>query len=279
MSTPRGARARVTALIYIGGYGRSGSTLLESLLTTRPDILACGEVVSCFRDCADRGCTCGKSPRDCDVWGPFYQAPNGPRGMSHAALTLALLDRASDRYAFLVDSSKTAWGSLAAPFTLRRSLRDRFHLVHVVRDPRAVCWSNAGGTRKRGGLVRFPSLRHLRMVGRQSELRAFWLALPRAVPARALRGYRAVAYRGSQNAVRRASDTKRGRASHRDARQPAPALRQPQPLQELRACREFEKTNAGRRKCPPASKFLSRRSPGLCGSDTAIKRDVSSARR
>ncbi len=152
----------MTSLIYIGGYGRSGTTLLESLLATRPDILACGEVVSCLRERLDRGCTCGKSRRDCDVWGSFYQTPKGPRGMSHAGLTLALLDRAAGRYAFMVDSSKTAWGSLSAPFTLRGRLGEQFHLVHVVRDPRAVCWSNAGGTRKRGGVVRFPSLRHLR---------------------------------------------------------------------------------------------------------------------
>jgi hypothetical protein len=152
----------VTSLIYIGGYGRSGTTLLESLLATRPDILACGEVVSCLRNRLDRGCTCGKPRQNCEIWGPFYQTPGGIRGMSHAGLTLALLDRASDRYAFLVDSSKTAWGSFSAPFSLRQKLGDQLYLVHVIRDPRAVCWSNAGGTRKRGGVVRFPSLRHLR---------------------------------------------------------------------------------------------------------------------
>ena len=152
----------MTKLIYIGGYGRSGSTLLESLLATRPDILACGEVVSCLRDRLDRGCTCGESRDECSVWAHFFQKPEGPLGSSHTALTLALLDRAASRYAYMVDSSKTAWGSLSAPFKLRRKLGNRFHLVHVVRDPRAVCWSSAGGTRKRGGVVRFPSLRHLR---------------------------------------------------------------------------------------------------------------------
>ena len=152
----------MTGLIYIGGYGRSGSTLLEALLSARPDILVCGEVVSCLRDRIDRGCTCGKSRQDCELWGPFHRTPNNLSGMTHAALTLALLDHASGHYGFLVDSSKTAWGSLSAPFKLRRALGDRFHLIQVVRDPRAVCWSNAGGTRKRGGVVRFAFLRHLR---------------------------------------------------------------------------------------------------------------------
>ena len=39
------------------------------------------------------------------------------------------------------DSSKTAWGSITAPFRLRRQLGQNLHLVHVVRDPKAVCWS------------------------------------------------------------------------------------------------------------------------------------------
>ena len=44
------------------------------------------------------------------------------------------------KYAILC-SSKTAWGSITAPFRLRRLLGQRFFLLHLVRDPRAVCWS------------------------------------------------------------------------------------------------------------------------------------------
>lgn len=156
---PCGARLSLTSLIYIGGYGRSGSTLLESLLTIRPDVLACGEVVSCLRTRIDRGCTCGKSRTECRIWGPVYSRPGGPRGMAHAELTLALLKSASGEYDFVVDSSKTAWGALSAPFKLRSALGTRFHLVHIVRDPHGVCWSNAGGTQKRGK-AKFPLLKH-----------------------------------------------------------------------------------------------------------------------
>lgn len=156
-----GARLSLTSLIYIGGYGRSGSTLLESLLTIRPDVLACGEVISCLRTRIDRGCTCGQSRTECRIWGPVYRRPGGPRGMAHEELTLALLEGASSEYDFLVDSSKTAWGALSAPFKLRRALGTRFHLVHIVRDPRGVCWSNAGGTRKRGK-VKLPLLKHVK---------------------------------------------------------------------------------------------------------------------
>jgi len=152
----------VTELIYIGGYGRSGSTLLESLLARRAGVLACGEVVSCLRKSVDRGCTCGKSRLDCEVWGAFYTGPGALEGWTHEALTLALLDRASGHYAFVVDSSKTAWDALGAPFKLRRKLGRRFHLTQLIRDPRGVCWSNAGGAWKRNALIKNPFLRHIR---------------------------------------------------------------------------------------------------------------------
>lgn len=149
-------------LVYIGGYGRSGSTLLESLLTTRADVLACGEVASCMHDRVDRGCTCGKSRQDCEVWRPFHKDPGTLRGLSHEALTLALLDQMPDRYRLMVDSSKTAWGALTAPFKLRRKIGPDFYLLHVVRNPRGVCCSTAGGAWKRHAVIKSPALRHLR---------------------------------------------------------------------------------------------------------------------
>jgi hypothetical protein len=36
--------------MYIGGYGHSGSTLLEYLLAASPEIVACGEVSSVLRE-------------------------------------------------------------------------------------------------------------------------------------------------------------------------------------------------------------------------------------
>ena len=152
----------MTELVYIGGYGRSGSTLLESLLATRPDVLACGEVLCCLRKRVDGPCTCGETRYDCGVWSPFYTVPGRLRGWTHEALALALLGKASGRYNLLIDSSKTAWGALSTPFKLRRTLGRKFHLIHVVRDPRGVCWSNAGGAWKRRARVKSPALRHLK---------------------------------------------------------------------------------------------------------------------
>ena len=128
-------------LVYIGGFGQSGSTLLESLLTANPQVVACGEVANGFegRTGRDLKCSCGALAKDCPVWCVF--APGSNATLNHDALVLTLLEHVKNKYAILCDSSKTAWGSITAPFRLRRLLGERFFMLHLVRDPRAVCWS------------------------------------------------------------------------------------------------------------------------------------------
>ena len=131
----------MTRLVYIGGFGQSGSTLLESLLTANPDVVACGEIANGFEGRTGRElkCSCGKLAKDCPIWGAFARGSNA--SLNHDALVLTLLEHVKGKYAILIDSSKTAWGSITAPFRLRRLLGPRFFLLHLVRDPRAVCWS------------------------------------------------------------------------------------------------------------------------------------------
>jgi hypothetical protein len=132
----------MTKLIYIGGYGHSGSTLLEYLLAASPEIVACGEVSSVLNQRGRKeDCTSGKSAAACPVRGPLQRDPAALDGWSHERLALALLDESGGRYAALVDSSKTPWNALRAPFRLRRALGKDFTLVHLTRDPRAVSWS------------------------------------------------------------------------------------------------------------------------------------------
>jgi hypothetical protein len=129
-------------LVYIGGFGRSGSTLLEYLLTCDPNLVACGEVarhVRRFR--TQKACTCGRPAKECPVWGPFQLGRKTSHGLDHQALTLAMFKQVSTKFNIMVDSSKTAWGSSFMPFRFRGSLGPNFLLVHLVRDPRAVCWS------------------------------------------------------------------------------------------------------------------------------------------
>ncbi|MEM7399317.1 MAG: sulfotransferase [Pseudomonadota bacterium] len=141
----------MTKLLYIGGYGRSGTTLLETLVASAPDAVCCGEVViAAVRQKATR-CSCGKLREECPVWGSLINPQRPPGTWTHQELTLALLEHVKNAYGILVDSSKTAWGSLSAPFAFRERLGDDFALVHVVRDPRGVSWSRVAGRRRRRG--------------------------------------------------------------------------------------------------------------------------------
>jgi hypothetical protein len=129
-------------LIYIGGYGRSGSTLLEYLLTSHSSVVACGEVERHLRSFGrNTRCTCGLRIDRCPVWGAFKHKKGNLSGWDHERLSLALLDHIKDTYAVMVDSSKTAWGAAPVPFRFWRNLGEDFLLIHLVRDPRGVCWS------------------------------------------------------------------------------------------------------------------------------------------
>jgi hypothetical protein len=131
----------VTKLVYIGGYGHSGSTLLEYLMAASPEVVACGEVASVPRERGRKAkCTCGRLAQDCPVWGKLQTSPGALQGWSHERLTLALLERISGGHV-MVESSKTPWSSVAIPFRLQRKLGADFQLLHIVRDPRAVSWS------------------------------------------------------------------------------------------------------------------------------------------
>jgi len=147
-------------LIYIGGYGRSGTTLLEGLLTADPNVVACGEVARHLRRIKSRKtCTCGRGIKECPLWSPFRHKRGSLNGWDHRRLTLALLDHVSRNFKVMTDSSKTAWGSETMPFRLRPKLGRDFLLVHIVRDPRAVCWSTIrslrGWKKPRSELARY----------------------------------------------------------------------------------------------------------------------------
>ena len=147
----------MTKLVYIGGYGHSGSTLLEYLLTGCAELVACGEVASVIRDrLKKQQCTCGRRSEACPIWSQVLSSDAPLAEKTHEALTLALLARAGKRYDLMVDSTKTALGHALAPFRLRRALGADFLLVHLVRDPRAVAWSAIKKTERRNMIVNRP---------------------------------------------------------------------------------------------------------------------------
>lgn len=172
MSDPSPARP---AVLYIGGSGRSGSTLLERLLGAVPGVAALGEVVHLpLRGLVlGQTCGCGEPLASCPFWGPVGEEAFGGwasvdgqewRDLQHRVdrnrflpllavptdpgfradlaehvRRLGLLYRAAATVSgasVVVDSSKHA----STAFALRHLDLD-LHVAHIVRDPRGVAYS------------------------------------------------------------------------------------------------------------------------------------------
>jgi hypothetical protein len=161
-------------LVFVGGMGRSGSTLIERLLGELPGFCSVGETVHLWRRglVEDERCGCGRPFSECGFWtdvgkeafGGWSRLDAGrvsrlKGGVDRTRFLPLLLNGAyegplasrCERYTELyhrlysavslvsgarvvVDASKHA--SLAA--CLRRRYGARMRLLHVVRDPRAV---------------------------------------------------------------------------------------------------------------------------------------------
>lgn len=171
--SPRG----VGAVLFIGGYGRSGSTLLECLLARLPQVAVLGEVEHLWQRGVreDQLCACTKHFHDCPFWSEVGRRAFGgwaevdvdevltlkdhvarQRRMHHTArrrvpgrlvddlrryaeLHRAVYDAAREvsRAPVLVDSSKYPPMALALGHDPALDLR----IIHLVRDSRGVAYS------------------------------------------------------------------------------------------------------------------------------------------
>ncbi|MGN9840709.1 sulfotransferase [Nonomuraea sp. H19] len=156
--------ATTTRVIYLGGLGRSGTTLLERLLAELPGVVALGEVVHLWERgvLAGEPCGCGVAFPACAFWRQVGERAFGG-WTRHLAERVLMLRHRVDRtrriasiahpdlaeYALayrllyeatgaqvVIDSSKhasLAWCLVTSGLDVR--------VVHVVRDPRAVAHS------------------------------------------------------------------------------------------------------------------------------------------
>jgi len=166
--------SRIT-VVYLGGFGRSGSTLVERMLGAAPGWVNVGELVDLARSVArsDELCGCGQHFSTCPVWtnvgerafgGWTAQVLDRLAGLQRATArqrhlpglltsrrppsdTLVELRAAYTRIyqavaevtgsEVLVDASKGPALGAALAGAPDVDLR----MLHVVRDPRAVAWS------------------------------------------------------------------------------------------------------------------------------------------
>jgi hypothetical protein len=166
------AAAGGTPVLYIAGYGRSGSTLLDLLLGRIEGWFSMGEFRLVWYARRDRySCACGDDVADCEIWSQvFAHAGNvdDARALSLVKTMVRtrrvpglLSTRFSGDHHIERDELRHLLGSLysaAADVTGARVLVDsskdpvyglvlagipdvRLHVVHLVRDSRAVAWS------------------------------------------------------------------------------------------------------------------------------------------
>jgi len=170
-----------TKVVFVGGYGRSGSTIIDLLLNRVPGVVAVGELRHTFgRALGDNElCSCGKPFRDCDYWSkvlaeafpggidraeahrvmkrfnrmvslPFLQFPSlMTASMQRDAATYR--EKFADLYAAIakVSGAEVVVDSTKYPlhgWFLRLMPELDLSVMMLVRDPRAVAFS---WTRKR----------------------------------------------------------------------------------------------------------------------------------
>jgi hypothetical protein len=160
----------MTKVLYIAGWGRSGSTILDNILGQVDGFFSAGELMFIWRRGLVEGrlCGCGRPVRECDVWtrvlARAYPGGVDPEEMvrleahsartRHLPLHLARVEPGSGQYRrelaalygalqaetgcrVIVDSSKSpSYGRVLAGAP---GLDVR--VVQLVRDPRAVAYS------------------------------------------------------------------------------------------------------------------------------------------
>lgn len=169
-------------IIYIAGYGRSGSTLLERVLASHDRVSGLGELAS-FLDLLDSEasfCSCGELLHECEFWSEVTSNFGGdvqnnaklraiqnrfeslfafpghifsPHKESYSRYIQKLFDNIAhhlpDEVSYVVDSSKTARKSFFRPFALSRIASLNVKVIHLVRDGRGCMWSYLKGSNRR----------------------------------------------------------------------------------------------------------------------------------
>lgn len=161
-------------VLFIAGFGRSGTTILDSILGQIEGYTSVGESQYLWdRSLVDnRYCGCGARFRECELWGPVAETVLADLSSSELDAMVALRDSlgprrlralarvgrtASPNVGAYVDRLRAVYTSVAertgarvivdsskAPshgWLVEQAPELELHVLHVVRDPRAVAFS------------------------------------------------------------------------------------------------------------------------------------------
>lgn len=164
-------------VLYVAGYGRSGSTLLDLWTGQHPAVFAAGELMRLFGEAADaRPCSCGADLLACAFWAPILRSVTGGRDGKNLREACRAADRltlsvqrfpcSKDRVAYealwrdvlgeirvrsgcsvITDSSKSTRSSRGRVRALRSAGIDVF-LIHLVRDLPGIAASVRRGSNR-----------------------------------------------------------------------------------------------------------------------------------
>ncbi|MDP6442787.1 MAG: sulfotransferase, partial [Pirellulaceae bacterium] len=189
-------------VIYIMGYGRSGSTILDILLNQHDDVISVGALANIYEWLLRKeACGCAEKVEACSFWAnvcertldvadeaelserrDLQSAVESIRRYPALALGWSSKRRTADYAAemerlfaaiaetsesrFVVDSSKSAHDCTGRPLALFRHTRLDVKIIHLVRDGRGVAWSvmKGAGSQERKRRFTRPSLNFLRAV-------------------------------------------------------------------------------------------------------------------
>jgi hypothetical protein len=171
---------RAREIIYVLGYGRSGSTLLDVLIGNAAGVESVGELDLLHRNWDGQSCSCGAKYDDCTFWSSVDHVARERIGdRSHRdrekvlrrverisslpALILGILPRSWRRsyrdqvraeadaiaavggQTSILDSSKSAREAAGRALALGSVAGISVKMIHLVRDGRAVLWSALRG--------------------------------------------------------------------------------------------------------------------------------------
>jgi hypothetical protein len=144
-------------VVYVMGAGRSGSTVLDTILNNHEDVIGVGELVHLFIEgsAQKENCSCGETRDACEIWKSVRERWSELTGLS----SITEHERLMTKFTFAECLKQThatyqaiaeATGKRVIIESSKNPLRAKLlcltpgldvRLVHLVRDARGVAWS------------------------------------------------------------------------------------------------------------------------------------------